>query len=88
MKFRRKETVEAVQWTGKNQAEVKAFAGQFAMFDFADVTGDGALDPVLKVKSREKISAANAGDYIVRGKDGVFIIAEKSAFERDWESAE
>ncbi|BDC94985.1 hypothetical protein [Treponema saccharophilum] len=87
MKFRRKETVEAVQWTGKNQAEVKAFAGQFAMFDFADVTGDGALDPVLKVKSREKISAANAGDYIVRGPKGDFFIEKKADFERDWEQA-
>ena len=37
MQYRRKETVEAIQWNGSNQAEIKAFAGQFAMFDCADM---------------------------------------------------
>ncbi len=41
MKYRRKEIIEALQWNGRNQAELKAFAGQFVMFDYADVDKDG-----------------------------------------------
>ena len=85
MKFRRKETVEAVQWTGKNQAEVKAFAGQFAMFDFADVTKDGKLDHILKVKTSDKITVAEFGDYVVRGEKGDFYVMKKADFESIFE---
>ena len=50
MKYRRKEIIETLQWNGRNQAEFKAFAGQFVMFDYADVDKDGVLDALLKVK--------------------------------------
>ncbi len=87
MIYRRKETVDAVQWTGKNQAEIKAFAAQFALFDYADVDGDGSMDAVLKVKEREKIVPASVGDYVVRGNKGDFSLISKEEFERDWEKA-
>lgn len=87
MKYRRKGFVDAVQWTGKNMQEVKAFAAQFAMFDYADMNGDGAMDAVLKVKTHEKIVPASVGDYIVRGQKGDFFIEKKADFERDWEQA-
>ena len=85
MKFRRKETIEAVQWDGKNQAELKAFAGQFVMFDYADVNKDGVLDALLKVKDSEKIEHAHAGDYVVRGKKGDFFIMNQKEFEALYE---
>ncbi len=85
MKYQRKEIIEALQWNGKNQTEVKAFAGQFAMFDYADMDKDGALDAVLKVKNSEKIEAAHAGDYIVRGKKGDFFIMKQAEFEALYE---
>ena len=85
MKFRRKETIEAVQWDGKNQAELKAFAGQFVMFDYADVNKDGVLDALLKVKDSEKIEHAHAGDYVVRGKKGDFFIMKQKEFEALYE---
>ncbi len=88
MKYRRKETVEALQWTGKNQSEIKAFAGQFAMFDYADIDKDGALDALLKVKNAEKIEKAEPGDYIVRGKKGDFFIMKQAEFEALYEEAE
>ena len=88
MKYRRKETVEALQWTGKNQTEVKAFAGQFVMFDYADVDKDGVLDALLKVKDSEKIEHAHAGDYVVRGKQGDFFIMKQADFEALYEEAE
>lgn len=87
MKYRRKETIEAVQWNGKNQAELKEFAKQFAMFDYADVTNDGQLDHILKVKTAERIIVADVGDYVVRGKKGDFFLMKKGEFESIYEEA-
>ncbi len=88
MKYRRKETIEAVQWTGKNQAELKEFAKQFAMFDYADVTNDGKLDHILKVKTAERIIVADVGDYVVRGEKGDFFVMKKDEFESLFEKAD
>lgn len=88
MRYRRRGTVEAVRWTGANQTEVKAFAAQFAMFDYADTNGDGAMNAVLKVKVRDRIVAAEEGDYVVRGERGDFLLVRGAEFERDWEAAE
>lgn len=41
----------------------------------------------MKEFDLDKISAANAGDYIVRGPKGDFFIEKKVDFERDWEQA-
>ena len=88
MKYRRKEIVEAVQWNGSNQAEIKSFAGQFAMFDYADTNHDGkTFDAVLKVKTSEKILVAQIGDYIVRGAKGDFFIEKRTNFESVYEEA-
>lgn len=87
MKYRRKETIEAVQWNGKNQAELKEFAKQFAMFDYADVTNDGQLDHILKVKTAERIIVADVGDYVVRGEKGDFFVMKKDEFESIYEEA-
>ena len=88
MKYRRKEIIEAVQWNGKNQSEIKAFAGQFAMFDYADMDKDGTLDAVLKVKNSEKIEKAESGDYVVRGKKGDFYIMKQAEFDAMYEEME
>lgn len=89
MKFRRKEIIEAVQWTGANQNEIKAMAAQFAMFDYADTNHDGkTFDMVLKVKTREKIVPAEIGDYVVRGDKGDFYLMPKKEFEALYEVAE
>ena len=85
MLYRRKGIVEAVQWNGKNHEEIKAFAKQFAMFDYADVTGDGALDYILKIKTAERIVPAKIGDYVVRGTKGDFSLQEKEEFESAFE---
>ncbi len=86
MQYRRKEKVEALQWNGSNQVEIKALAGQFAMFDYADTNHDGkTFDAVLKVKTSEKIVPAQIGDYVVRGEKGDFFISKKTDFESLYE---
>ena len=88
MKYRRKEIIDALRWTGENQAEIKAFAGQFALFDYADTNHDGkTFDAVLKVKTREAIVPAAIGDYIVRGEKGDFFITRGAEFEALYEPA-
>ncbi len=88
MKYRRKETIDAVQWNGKNPQEIKEFARHFAMFDYADVTNDGQLDHILKVKTAEKIIVADFGDYVIRGDKGDFFVMKKAEFESLYEPAQ
>ena len=86
MKYRRKETVEAVQWDGTNQEDVKAFARQFALFDYADTNHDGkTFDAVLKIKTMHHIVPAEIGDYVVRGKKGDFFVTKREEFEAKYE---
>ena len=86
MQKRRKEIVDAIQWNGSNQSDIKALAGQFAMFDYADTNHDGkTFDAVLKVKTSEKIVPAQIGDYVVRGQKGDFFISKKADFESLYE---
>ena len=86
MKYRQKEMIDALQWTGANQAEIKSFAGQFAMFDYADTNHDGkTFDAVLKVKTAHQILPAEVGDYVVRGKKGDFFVIKRTEFEEKYE---
>ena len=86
MKYRRKEIIEAIQWNGNNQGEIKSFAGQFAMFDYADTNHDGkTFDAVLKIKTLEKIIPTEIGDYVVRGQKGDFFVIKKEEFEKIYE---
>lgn len=86
MKYRRKEIIEAVQWTGANQSEIKALAGQFALFDHEDTNHDGkTFNSVLKVRTTDSIIPAKTGDYVVRGTKGDFFIIAQVEFESIYE---
>ena len=86
MKYRRKEIIEAVQWTGSNQSDIKALAGQFALFDHADTNHDGkTFNSVLKVRTTDSIVPAKTGDYVVRGAKGNFFISAQAEFEAIYE---
>ncbi|MCH5290003.1 MAG: hypothetical protein J1E32_08840 [Treponema sp.] len=88
MTYRQKETIEAVQWNGTNQEEVKAFARQFALFDYADTNHDGkTFDAVLKIKTAHHIVPAEIGDYVVRGKKGDYSVSRRDDFEAKYEEA-
>ncbi len=88
MEYRRKEIINALQWTGNNQAEIKAFARQFAMFDYADTNHDGVtFDAVLKVKTAEKIIPLEIGDYVILQPKGDFTVMNRDDFEKLYEKA-
>ena len=101
MKYRKKPVVvEAVQWTGDNEEEIKAFAGDAAMFEY--VVNDGGnisayderpqsgyiLQIGLGIKTLEGIMIASLGDYIIRGVNGEYYPCKPDIFEKTYEKAE
>ena len=70
--------VEAVQWTGTNQNEIKQFCKD-AIFNVYDVAGPILAD--LYIHTLEGTMHANVGDYIIKGIKGEFYPCEKTIFE-------
>ena len=76
-KWRKKPVVvEAIQWTGENFAEIKAWSG--------DV---GLVDGVLCVSTLEGQMAAAVGDYIIKGVNGEFYPCKPDIFHKTYEAA-
>lgn len=71
--------VEAIQWTGKNWDEVKAFAADC-------VELENGTD--LIVKMRYWCAPASKGDYIVKDEKGEFSPCEPAPFEARYELQE
>jgi len=69
-------TVEAIQWTGDNLAEVIAFTGRHPRFDewfstWEEYAQHVARDRrVVKIFTLEGTHEANVGDWIIRGVKG------------------
>jgi len=80
-KFRKRPVViDAIQWNGKNVAEVSAFlAGSTARFD--DSGG-------LKIPTREGEMLASIGDWIIRGIKSEIYPCKPEIFEATYESVE
>lgn len=66
MKYRKKPVViDAVEWLGSNEKELRSFFKQvdFAMFSFKDG---------LIIQTLEGKHSANVGDFIIKGVKGEF----------------
>ena len=81
MKYRKKPLmIEAVQWTGKNKAEV---------MDFFDQTSDfGLRGSVWGVITLEGVMDANPGDWIIKGIKGEFYPCRTDIFEATYEAVD
>lgn len=78
-KYKKKQIViEAVQWHGDNVEEIKAFAGDDALF----------TNRKLFIDSLEGILEAPSGWYIVKGVKGEFYPVEEQAFKETYEKVE
>ena len=76
MKFRKKPVViEAIQWTGENYADVRAFAGAGSVHHTRSDGTDG-----LRIETLEGVMAANVGDWIIRGVKGEFYPCKPDIF--------
>lgn len=78
MKYIRKQVViEAVQFNGKNSADIHEFCG------------DKAREPVgknyLEIETLEGIYIVSPGDYIIKDVNGEFYPCKPDAFEMTYE---
>lgn len=93
-KYRKKPIViEAIQWTGKNDAEIEDFVGD-------DIEGYGdnlvAYHPrseqyrskLMYIRTLEGIMTASVDDYIIRGVHGEFYHCKPDIFEKTYERVE
>ena len=77
MKYRKKPvTIDAIQWTGKNQEEIKNFVKQDMYFSSV---GE------LYIITLEGEMRAPPGDYIIKGVDGEFYPCKPDIFEKTYE---
>ena len=82
-KYRKKPvTIEAVQWTENNLAQVLAFAQGAANYEIKD-NELGVIIHTLEGDMR-----ASKGDYIIRGIDGEYYPCKESIFLQTYELAE
>lgn len=91
MKYKTKPVeIEAVQWTGLNLEEVKAFAGdslEYAIFDTAWRAGKNRPRVLMKIKTLEGDMKVSEGDYIVKGLKGEFYPCKPDIFEMKYETS-
>lgn len=81
-KFRKKPVViEAVQWTGDNLREIKAFMG------VESVPYDAGKDSFL-IHTLEGNHEASKGDWVIRGVKGEFYPCKPDIFDQTYEKVE
>lgn len=92
MKYRKKTVViEAIQWTGLNLEEVKAFVGESLKYDIHDAAwevGKGAPIVNMKIHTLEGDHECTKGDFIIKGVNGEFYPCKPDIFEKTYEAAE
>lgn len=88
-KFRKKPVViEAVQWTGMNPDEIRAFAGNDVAIDYLDTAwevGKGRPHVSITIHTLEGDMIADVGDYIIKGIRGEFYPCKPDIFEATYE---
>lgn len=83
-RFRKKPVViEAIQWTGDNLEECKAFLGDDYGGHEAERRMDGASD--IRVYTLEGSHVANKGDWLIRGIAGEHYPCKPSVFDKTYE---
>lgn len=96
MKYRKKPVVvEAVQWTGKNEDEIKEFCGVAALFQYIPMEGaayvvtelkpQGEYVVSLSIRTLEGTMVASDGDFIIRGVEGEFYPCKPDIFRKTYE---
>lgn len=88
-KYRKKPVViEAVQWTGLNLEEIKAFVGKDLQYDIIDTAwevGKGAPHVNMKIHTLEGDHECTKGDFIIKGINGEFYPCKPDIFEKTYE---
>lgn len=89
MKYKTKPVeIEAIQWTGLNLEEIRAFVGESLIYDIIDTAweaGKGIPHVLMKIKTLEGDMIASEGDYIIKGLRGEFYPCKPDIFEKKYE---
>lgn len=89
MKYKTKPVeIEAIQWTGLNLEEIKAFVGESLIYDIIDTAweaGKGIPHVLMNIKTLEGDMIASEGDYIIKGLRGEFYPCKPDIFEKKYE---
>lgn len=89
MKYRKKPVeIEAIQWTGLNLEEIKAFVSGSLIYDILDTAwevGKGRPHVFIKIKTLEGDMTASEGDYIIRGVSGELYPCKPDIFKKTYE---
>ena len=94
MKYRRKQMVDAVKWTGHNLAELQAFTGQeLPLYESMEAVNARTLlvKPDAEWLYRQGYMAPmclHIGRYVVRQDDGSFNQWDGKSFEAQFEPVE
>lgn len=92
MKYKKKPVViEAIQWTGKNNYEVKVFTGDKTSFTVNNIyrpQGHLPEDYNLYINTLEVTMKAEIGDYIIKGIKGEFYLCKEDIFLETYELVE
>ncbi len=89
MKYRKKPVViEALQWTGTNFEEIKAFVGkdlEYSILDTAWEVGKGAPHVFMKIHTLEGDHECAVGGYIIKGANGEFCPCKPDIFGKTYD---
>lgn len=89
MQYKKKPVViEAIQWTGLNLEEIKAFVGeslQYSITDTAWKVGKGIPHIDIIIKTLEGDHFCIKGDFIIKGINGEFYPCNPDIFEKTYE---
>lgn len=92
MKYRKKPVIiEAVQWTGLNLEEIKAFVGASLKYDIIDTAyevGKGTPFVNMTIQTLEGDLECTKGDFIIKGVNGEFYPCKPDIFEKTYERVE
>ena len=81
MKYRKKPVeVEAIQYNGRNSADIHEFCGEFVR--------EPVGEEYLEIVTLEGIMRAQPGDYIIKGVKGEFYPCKPDVFEQTYEPVE
>ena len=91
MKYRKKPVeIEAIQFDGKNELEIKEFVGDSLIVDLIrppQNTEKGIIPKrvELTIKTLEGDMKVNIGDYVIKGVKGEFYPCKPDIFEMSYE---
>lgn len=83
--------VEAIQWTGLNLEEVKAFVGEHLKYEIMDAAwevGKGAPCIYMEISTLEGNHICTKNDFIIKGISGEFYPCKPDIFEQTYEESE